>query len=344
MLFLCLSLRPLRSLRFTKFEETMPTLGKFRHLQQSSTPAGHFCVLAIDHRENLRDDIAKHRDTPVTDVDLIAFKRSVTTALTAESSGLLTDPTFGFGPGIADGSIAGRLGLLSPLEVTDYSLHPSRRDVVMLPGWSARKIKRVGCAGVKLLVFYHPDTPKAESVRQHVAQVIEDCRREDIPLFLEPLAYSPDESRPLTNDDLLRVLLDSAQTFSNMGVDVLKMQFPVDAKQETDESVWRVAARSLNEACGAVPWALLSAGVDFATFKRQAQIACAAGASGVIVGRAVWANAGKLSGVERDQWLQEVARPHMAELAQICAEHAHDWRKRVAAPTVAGDWYESYGE
>src|SRR5688572_13445235 len=176
----------------------MTTLGKYRHLTQCSTDAGHFCVLAIDHRDNLLAELNKHAGKTLTDAEFIAFKREVIAALAGGASALLSDPAFGFGPGIADGYVTGRLGLLSPLEVTDYGLHPSRRQLTMIPNWSVTRIKRVGAQGVKLIVFYHPGTQAARTVCDQVARVVSDCADEDIPLFLEPIAYSPDENVALS--------------------------------------------------------------------------------------------------------------------------------------------------
>src|SRR5688572_16482183 len=161
----------------------MTTPGKYRHLTQCSTDAGHFCVLAIDHRDNLLADLNKYAGTTLTDAEFIAFKQQVIGALAGGASALLADPVYGFGPGIADGYVGGQLGLLSPLEVTDYSLHPSRRQLTMIPNWSVAKIKRVGAQGVKLLVYYHPAAESAQTVCDEVNRVVEDCAREDIPLF-----------------------------------------------------------------------------------------------------------------------------------------------------------------
>ncbi len=45
---------------------------------------------------------------------------------------------------------------------------------------------------------------------------------------------------------------------------------------------------SLENAASSAPWILLSAGVDFDEFAIQVRIACTAGASGFLAGRAVW--------------------------------------------------------
>lgn len=132
-----------------------------------------------------------------------------------------------------------------------------------------------------------------------------------------------------------------ARIFSEMGADILKMQFPVDAKQSQDESEWQSACEALDSAC-TVPWALLSAGVDYPTFARQARIACEAGASGVIVGRAVWAEATQLTGDDLTQFLTTTAHQRMDELAEICAKYAHTWHTSVDPPNTDADWYTHY--
>lgn len=316
----------------------MITLAKLRHLSRCSTPNGHFVILALDHRTNLWEDLQRHAPAPLTEADFIGFKQQVLRALTPEASGVLTDPAYGIGYALADGIVDGRVGLLAPVEVTDYALHPSQRTLQYIPDWSVEKIKRVGADGVKLLLPYHPDAPNVDDKHSAVAALVEQCHQQDIPFFLEPIAYSPDPTSRLPNADLLRITVAMVQRFSAMGVDVLKLQFPVDAAQSTDRSEWQSACEQVNAACG-VPWALLSGGVDFETFLAQTQIACSAGASGVIVGRAVWAEAVAVTDAERADFLHAAARERMAALARVCAEHAHPWRERVTAPVGSSDWY-----
>lgn len=317
----------------------MTTPGKYRHLNQSSTPAGHFCVLAIDHRDNLWQSLAQH--APVTDDSFTAFKQQVMTHLTASASAVLTDPEYGLGPAISTGTLGGQMGLLLPLEVTDYDLHPSRRAIRMIPDWSVEKIKRVGATGAKLLFSYHPDAPDAATKRDQVSQAVDECARWDIPLFCEPIAHSLDPERGLSNSELRQVVVESARTFSDLGIDILKTEFPLDAKQSSDEGEWRAALADL-DAASKVPWALLSAGTTYDIFKRQVELACAAGASGVIVGRAVWAEAVALQGEARDQFLATTGAARMRELAEICARSGRSWRERTAAPQLEWGWHAAY--
>lgn len=320
----------------------MTSPGKYRHLAQCSTTAGHFVVLAIDHRANLLDALNRQAPAPLSDGDFTAFKQQVLRHLLPAASAVLADPAHGFGPGIAGRVIGGQVGLLSPVEVTNYDVHPSQRQTEFIPGWSVAKIKRVGGSGVKLLLYYHPDDTRAQGQRELVARIVAECAVHDIPFFLEPIAYSPDPDTALSNDERRQVVVESARTFASMGVDVLKLEFPLDVTQEPDESIWQAALANVTAACGAVPWALLSAGVDYATFRRQAELACAAGCSGVIVGRALWAEAVKLTGSAREQFLAGEGRARMEELAAVCRA-GRPWFTLVPPPDAGPGWYERYG-
>ena len=315
----------------------MTAPGTYRHLWQNSTPEGHFCILAIDHRANLVSQLQKFQPN-LTDADVMAFKRDVIRHLLPEASAVLTDPGYGMPPLIAEG-LVGQAGLLAPLEVTNYSLHPRDRITQFIEGWSVEQIKQVGGTGVKLLLYYHPGDAGLKAEKHAlVERIVADCARYQLPFFLEPIAYSLDSAAPLSIAEQRQMAVETARTFSAMGVDVLKLEFPVNPTQEPDEAVWSAACAELDAACE-VPWALLSAGVDYATFARQARIACANGASGVIVGRAVWAEALALTGTARMEWLQTTGIERMREMAAICRESARDWRARIQPPVMADRWW-----
>lgn len=319
----------------------MITLGKYRHLAQCSTPNGHFTILAIDHRNNLLKSLNQHAPAPLTPSQFTAFKQLVMRHLLPLVSAVLTDPEHGFGVGIAENVIGGQVGLISPLEVTNYEVHPSQTTTELMDGWSVAKIKRVGAQGVKMLLYFHPQAENAQAKLDLVARVVEECARYDIPFFLEPIAFSLDPARKLESSELRRVVVETAHLLSRSGADILKVEFPINVAQEPDEEVWKAALAELNDACQ-VPWALLSGGVSYETFRHQAELACQAGASGVMVGRAVWAEAVTLQGAEREQFLQTTARQRLAELGAICAAHGVNWRERSGQPQVAEGWYKAY--
>jgi tagatose-1,6-bisphosphate aldolase len=315
-------------------------MGKYRHLGRVASADGHFVVLAIDHRANLRDELDRGAPRAIDDETFAAFKQEVITALAAEVTGVLTDPAYGIGQAVAARTVHGRLGLLAPLEITNYDLHPSQRELEFIPGWSVAQIKRMGGDGVKLLLPYHPDADSAADKQAAVEQIVADCARHDIPFFLEPVAFSLDPAFPLPDAELREVTVTMARQFSALGVDVLKLQFPANARQNSDRASWREACAAVDAACS-VPWALLSGGSDYPTFADQARIACESGASGVIVGRAVWSDAVTLDGEARATFLRTTAAERMRELAAICAQHARPWFARVTAPDASLNWYEN---
>ena len=66
-----------------------------------------------------------------------------------------------------------------------------------------------------------------------------------------------------------------------------------------------------------MPWALLSAGVDHATFIGQLRAARAAGASGFIAGRSIWKDAVGLPAADRDAFLTGEGRRRLEELMEV---------------------------
>jgi tagatose-1,6-bisphosphate aldolase len=219
----------------------MPTLGVYRHLTQCSGADGTFCVLAIDHRDNLVAELQKHRTSPVAYEEVVAFKTSVA-RLSPCATAVLIDPDYG-ARALICGAIPGGVGALAPLEVTNYRPHPSQRKPDMIPDWSVTKLKRAGFAGAKLLLYYHPDADDAEAKTNLLDRVVAECDREQVPLFLEPITYSPDPSRELDNGQRREAVIAAARHFSRRGVAVMKMEFPIDVKADRRAGVDRCPRR-----------------------------------------------------------------------------------------------------
>ena len=293
------------------------TIGKYRRLQQAATTASTFAILAIDHRGPLRRALATEAGKTLPHTTLAALKKDIVRELAPAASAVLLDPETGVGPCIADGALPGATGLIVALD-TGSTGDPHVVKTQLVENWSVAQTAALGASGVKLLLYYHPDAPEAAEREQLVRSVADDCRRYDIPLFLEPLSHSPDPSRrPLPSVERRAVVVETARRLVPLGVDVLKAEFPVNVEEQPDEAVWRQACDQLTAACP-VPWVLLSAGVSFDTFLRQVQVACRAGASGVMAGRAVWAEAVTLDLDGRRRFLSQVARDRMRKLREIC--------------------------
>ena len=140
------------------------------------------------------------------------------------------------------------------------------------------------------------------------------------------------------------MVVETARRLTAIGADVLKAEFPYDPGV-TDEGRWREACAEL-DAATPVPWVLLSGGVDDATFERQVRVACEAGASGVLVGRSVWAEAAAMAAAERDRFLATDGRARLQRLTDLVDGLGAPWRPRWTAarrPETPGPgWYERY--
>lgn len=328
--------------RFTIMTMTI-SVGRARGLQASATARGIFTILAVDHRDSLR--VIMNPDTP-EEADLGDAKLAILRHLAPLTSAVLLDPVHSAAQAIAEGALPGHVGLLVALEEEAYGGDSSRRQTVLVPGWSVEKAKRLGASGVKLFLFYHPDAGAVtERQEKLVSGILSDCRRYDIPLFLEPISYPLDAGTDKKSSDFARerkgIVIDSARRLSTLKPDVLKVEFPVDPRYETDEGAWHAACAELNEACAA-PWALLSADEPFDTFKQQVRVACEEGCSGFLAGRAVWREAATLTGGARDDFLLNTARRRLEELVEIADRYGKPWQSRYVMPSPDENWYASY--
>jgi tagatose 1,6-diphosphate aldolase len=315
------------------------TVGKYRAFQRSSTAEGSFAILAIDHQDALREYLRPNDPKSLPTEDIITFKMQVTNMLATEVSGVLLDPIFGAPQAIAQGILNGH-SLLVELEKADYQMQPLPLNVEIDPDWNVAKIKRMGADGVKLF-FYYNAANREHADRQDaiVRQTVADCTRHDIPFYAEPIFYPNQQG-----DTKRTAVVESARRLSHMGVDVLKLEFPVDVEQETDEAIWAEACAEITGNVD-VPWVLLSAGVAFEMFARQLEIACKAGAAGFIVGRAVWGDVATITGAnKRREWLNTEGRRRLQLLGAIVHQHAYRWSDWYDAPDVTVEWFRQYGE
>ena len=172
------------------------TIGEIRRLQQCATPDGKLVILAVDHRGNLRRALNPRDPDAVSDEELVAFKRDVVAALAPAASAVLLDPEYGVEQNITAGTLPGACGLIVALERTGYGGDPAARVTELVPGWDPHRAARMGASGAKLLVYYHPEAPTASQTESLVRHTAAACAEAEIPLFLEPLSYSPDPARP----------------------------------------------------------------------------------------------------------------------------------------------------
>ncbi len=311
------------------------TIGKLRGLQQISSKRGTFTALALDHRQNLR----KANPVFVDDTQLSQFKLDVTYALASQATSVLLDPEVSAAQAIAKGAIPSNVGLVVAVESTGYSGDDIARQAQIIPGWSVEKAKRMGASAIKLLVYYHPDSPTASEIESFTKHIADECAKLDLVLMLEPLSYSLDESKKLTSEEKRYAVVESAKRLSPLGADILKAEFPLDIA-ESNQILWKEACEEIS-AVANIPWILLSAAVDYETFSQQVTVACNAGASGIAVGRAVWKEAVNMMGDDRLEFLHTVARQRISRLTSLCHALAKPYTDFYQADAPF-DWYRNY--
>ena len=317
------------------------SLGVRRSLQQCAQPDGTFAMLAMDQRESLKKAINPTAPDQVNFHEIIALKRAVIGMLSPLASAVLLDVEYGYGPCVAADALSGQAGLLLALEQSGYDGDPLARRTLLLDHWSVERTAKAGANGVKLLVYYHPDAPNHADQEAVVAEVAQQCRAWDMPFFLEPLHYSLDRSvKTVPNAERRRVVIETARRLVPLGVDVLKAEFPLNVVESQDPAEWADACAELSAACP-VPWVLLSAGVDFATYMQQVAVACDAGASGVLCGRTIWKETTHLEPLAREHFLQTTGRDRFRQVAALVSERARPFTDFYAASNgeALDRWY-----
>ncbi len=278
---------------------------------------GTFRVLAIDHRDSLRNFLAPDDPGSVVAADITQLKIDLASTVGALASGVMLEPEFSIPQVIDAGALADGVGFLAALEAQGYLDDPGAGPTTILEGWSVERAAASGASAAKLLLPYHPDRPLAAEQERVAADVLNQCRAVGLPLALEPLFYDLDDPA-----DRPRVVLDTVTRFAELGPDLLKLPFPVDPVADPDESHWGppcADVTAITKRCG-MPWAMLSGGGSFEMFAAQLRVAATHGCSGFMVGRALWGEAARVSGAQRTTIITDLITPRFLSLRAIMDE------------------------
>ncbi len=287
---------------------------------------GVFAIIAMDQRNTLRR-MFKALDIDASDHDLRAAKADVARALTPAATGILLDPTYGVPAVTETQALAPDCGLLIAAEPSirdSYNGEPrTHRD----PELNARWVAAQGGDAVKFLVQLRADRPnpkigEPDLVREVLdvcREIIADCKSTGLPAVIENLVYElPGEQ--LSGRAREDAIIHAATALDELDIDLLKLEYPGSP----------AACRRLADALHR-PWAVLSAGVPFEQFSDVLKIAFdEGGASGFIAGRSIWREALPLSGVERQRFLDTVARPRLDDLVTVANQRAHPWTEAAS--------------
>ncbi len=266
---------------------------------------GQFHVLAVDHRDSLRVFLRPDDPSSVPDSLLTEVKRDLVELVSPHATGVMLEPEYSI-PQAIDVLQPG-VGFIAALEAQGYLADPTVSPTTLL--WSVEQAAESGAAAVKLLLPYHPDHSLSADQRTVATSVVAECRSVGIPLILEPLFHSlaPGESREL-------VVFRTVEHFADSGADLLKLPFPLDGTEEVSQMRTVEACARITARCRQ-PWALLSGGGTFESFREQVSLAIAGGAAGFMVGRALWGEAAHaVDGTTRRRLIEEVVLPRWHEL------------------------------
>lgn len=286
---------------------TPMTTAERRGFQQICDDDGLVLAIACDQRGGMRKLLASTPDgeKAITDAQLGLVKMGIASHLARHAGCVLLDPVCAVPSIVEEGALHRSTALLIGLDASGHGTTPEGfRISRMVPGVTARRVRELGGTGGKVMVYLRPDRPEANTENLATLRaVIEDFAAEDLLLVVEFLTYALEGE----DDYSARVpdlVLGGVRLCLDLGSKILKIPYP-----GTPEACSAVTAMT-----GEVPWAVLSAGVDHATFLGQVETAMANGARGVIAGRSLWKDCISLDNDETRERLQQIAVPRLREI------------------------------
>lgn len=264
---------------------------------------GAFLMLAFDHRGSFRKMINPQDPEGVSKVEGVAFKKAIIDSVSDQFSALLIDVEYGL-----KAYPNPEKPFLLPIEKSGFKDVEGERLAQL--EYEAKELKDKGAAGVKLLLYFHPQYVSAASQLNVAREVMHDAMVNNLPLFLEIVVYQ--KSGELSLEDRVNLELRSIEQFLTAGVrpDVFKLQYPGS----------KVSCKKVTKLLGATPWILLTGGDDFEVFKEQLKESEAAGCQGFLAGRALWKEVFKLNGREKENFLKTTLPQRFSEISQIFAK------------------------
>jgi tagatose 1,6-diphosphate aldolase len=272
---------------------------------------GFFHIVALDHRESLKKIINPEKPEAVSRKSLESIKLKFSRIFSSQASGILLDPIYGR-PAI--NSIKHKCGLLISLEESGYEETEDGRLTHLIKKFGPKEAKGLGADVAKLLIYFNPKAKTARKQKELVKKVSEKCKEVGLPFVCEFLVY-PYKEKDFEKEKS-NLILSSAKEISRLGVDLLKTEFPgrleIDDREKIESNCKKLTRISK------VPWVLLSRGIDFYKFKEQLKISINLGASGFMVGRALWQDYFS-SGKQKEDFLKEVCLKRLKELKEIAS-------------------------
>jgi tagatose 1,6-diphosphate aldolase len=283
-----------------------------RRLARLATPQGRINGLAIDHRDSMVTALraAGHEKVPLTVI--AGIKAEVVAALAPRATAVMLDAGYGE-PILEAGTIPAGCGLVMPLEAQGYEAGASGHRTELAPDFSAKvALTKYAADAVKVLLPFRSDSPIAGHQLDVARRARRSAHAQGLPVILEPILFRhPDESDASYDSAYPDLVIAAVEAFADTRPDLLKIPFPAP-KASADLAA--EACRRVTTACGGIDWVLLGAGVAMDEMVAQLRLSLAAGASGFLVGRSVWAPALVLDPLQRRLAIRDHVAPAFERL------------------------------
>ncbi|AUH00065.1 tagatose-bisphosphate aldolase [Prodigiosinella confusarubida] len=291
---------------------------ELRSYQQICGNDGAMMVIACDQRGAMRSLLSSdpQQQARISERELGIIKADITRYLASKASCVLVDAVCAVPQLVDDGIIARDTALLIGLDASGWDVsQEGYRLSRLVPKITARRVRELGATGGKIMVYLRADHPAAN---QHNIAIlhhcIEDFAREDLLLVVEFLTYKLEsETDEAYKEKVPSLIYEGTKICLDCGAKVLKLPYPGS----------RHACEEITKLAGDVPWAVLSAGVDHATFLTQVADAMSKGASGVIAGRSLWKDCISLDRTSTRERLETLAIPRLNEIQAVIQQYYH---------------------
>ncbi|SDH73226.1 aldolase [Propionivibrio dicarboxylicus] len=275
-------------------------------------PSGGFAMLAVDQREAMRLMFAAAgAKPPVEDRVLTDFKVTAAEILSPYASAILADKQFCFDQIVAAKVLAPQCALIAAADEFLPGNGIPVDDVCIDEAVSPAEVRNAGAKAMKLLVLWRPDEP-AEKRLAMVEDFVARCRSAGLVSIIEPVVRPPRRGWAFDRE---AAIIAAAKELGGTGADLYKAEMPFGGKGAERDLL--NAAKQLNDQIR-MPWVILSSGVPADIFGRSVRIAMAAGASGFLAGRAVWASV--IGADDVRTMLHDVSVPRLKRLGEIVDE------------------------
>lgn len=264
------------------------------------TKDGKYLMLALDHRGSFKKLMNPNDPEAVSKEDIVQLKKEIIKALEDQFSGLLIDQDYGL-----PAYLSRSKPFLLPVEKSGYSNQSGERITELQ--YSVQQIISQGASGAKLLLYFNPDLSSAEKQLETGEKVLEECDQYNFPFFLEMVTYKSERS--LASHLGGGNVVESVKRFIEQRVmpDVWKLEYPGSLKD----------CQKVTELVGETPWILLTRGDSFEHFVSQLKDATDGGAQGFLAGRALWQEACRMEGEEKEKFLSETLPERFRVIAEV---------------------------